>query len=49
VWMDSLVAERPVDNASFSPARPHSETVGRKPLRGVIPFIHTLYDYDKGI
>ena len=39
----------PVDNRLLSPIAAHSAIALRQPKRGVIPVLHTLYDYDKGI
>jgi len=48
VWSAQPPAREPVEKAHFSPSRLHKETVGRKPLRRVFPFVHTPYDYNKG-
>ena len=39
----------PVERSVFSPDRAHSEIPLLKRLRGVIPVVHTPYDYNKGI
>jgi hypothetical protein len=38
-----------VDNCLFSPIAAHSAIALRQPKQGVIPVLHTLYDYNKGI
>jgi hypothetical protein len=40
---------KPVEKATFSPDRAHRVIPLPEPLRGIIPVIHTLYDYNKGI
>jgi hypothetical protein len=47
--MDQPTPTSPVEKCYFSPVRSHSANPLHKSLRGVIPVIHTLYDYDKGI
>jgi hypothetical protein len=39
----------PVDKAVSSPDRTHSATPLQERERGVIPVLHTPYDYNKGI
>jgi len=39
----------PVDKTDSSPGRTHSATPLLERERGVIPVLHTPYDYDKGI
>jgi len=46
VWTRAAAA---VDKAVLSPARAHRLIRLSKRLPGVIPVIHTPYDYDKGI
>jgi hypothetical protein len=49
MWTNQPAAARPVEKLCFSPESAHSANPLHKPLRGVIPVVHTLYDYDKGI
>jgi hypothetical protein len=49
MWSDEARAAAPVDKADLSPDRPHKRTSLPKPLPGIIPVVHTPYDYDKGI
>jgi hypothetical protein len=49
MWSVQPPGATPVDNPWFSPPRPHRQSPLRKPSRGAVPVIHTLYDYDKGI
>jgi hypothetical protein len=42
-------ARGPVEKGSSSPGPTHSATPLLKRERGVIPVLHTPYDYDKGI
>ena len=49
MWMNQPAAESPVEKCHFSPFRSHSANPLHKPVPGVIPVVHTLYDYDKGI
>lgn len=46
MWIDPSPAAGPVEKRPFSPTSPHSGKPLPKPLRGVFPVIHTLYDYD---
>jgi hypothetical protein len=48
MWRDQPAAATPVDNPCFSPLRPHRQSPLQEPSEGVVPVIHTLYDYDKG-
>jgi len=49
LWSDLRADASPVDKALFPPERAHSANPLRQGKRGVIPGVHTLYDYDKGI
>ena len=49
LWTLQRSAATPVDKAVSSPDGAHSATALVEPKRGVIPVLHTLYDYDKGI
>ena len=44
-----MPASAPVDKAASSPGCTHSETPLQEREAGVIPVLHTPYDYDKGI
>jgi hypothetical protein len=49
LWTFSYPPAGPVDKAHSSPDRTHSATPLLERKRGVIPVLHTPYDYDKGI
>jgi len=49
LWTSRRPAAAPVDNAASSPGCTHSATPLQERERGVIPVLHTPYDYDKGI
>jgi len=49
LWSDSPADLTPVDKAHLPPTRAHSANPLPQRKRGVIPGLHTLYDYDKGI
>jgi hypothetical protein len=49
LWTQHAVGRDLVDNRVSSPIAPHSAIPLRERKRGVIPVLHTLYDYDKGI
>ena len=49
LWTQLGGVRGPVDNPVSSPLAAHSAIPLQKPERGVIPVLHTLYDYDKGI
>jgi hypothetical protein len=49
MWSVRTLAAAPVDKAVLSPVRSHRRIRLPKPLPGVIPVVHTPYDYDKGI
>jgi len=49
MWMTRPAASGPVEKAYSSPNPAHSGFGLDLRLRGSIPVIHTLYDYDKGI
>ncbi len=49
LWTQRTGGLDPVDNRLLSPVGTHSAIPLLKPERGVIPVLHTLYDYDKGI
>ena len=49
LWSDSRADVSPVDKALLPPGRTHSANPLRQGKQGVIPGLHTLYDYDKGI
>jgi hypothetical protein len=49
LWTQRPTAGGHVDNTESSPARAHSATPLLERKRGVIPVLHTPYDYDKGI
>ena len=48
MWSVRTPAAAPVDKAVLSPARPHRRYRLFKRLPGVIPVVHTPYDYNKG-
>ena len=49
LWTPLAPAGGPVDKAHSSPGRTHSATPLLERERGVIPVLHTPYDYYKGI
>jgi hypothetical protein len=49
LWSDRQHGTAPVDKAPLPPTRAHSANPLPQRNRGVIPGLHTLYDYDKGI
>ena len=49
MWTDQARDAAPVDKAALSPVRPHRAIRLSMRLAGVIPVVHTPYDYDKGI
>jgi hypothetical protein len=49
LWTERRAASTPVDEAGSSPTPAHSAVRLPERERGVIPVLHTPYDYDKGI
>jgi hypothetical protein len=49
LWSDSPTGMSLVDKPYLPPGRAHSANPLRQRNPGVIPGLHTLYDYDKGI
>jgi hypothetical protein len=49
LWTLLASGMTPVDRAGSSPPCAHSETPLLEREQGVIPVLHTPYDYDKGI
>ena len=49
MWMTRPAASSPVEKVSSSPNSANSGFGLDLRLRGIIPVIHTLYDYNKGI
>jgi hypothetical protein len=49
LWTEQPAAVPPVDKCFSSPVGAHSPMPLQERKRGVIPELHTLYDYDKGI
>jgi hypothetical protein len=49
MWSDHLAGQSAVEKVPLSPGCLHSENPLCRRLRGIIPVVHTLYDYDKGI
>ena len=49
LWMQLTGRSAPVDNLVLSPVAAHSANPLQQRKHGVIPVLHTLYDYDKGI
>ena len=49
LWSDLSAASAPVDKASLPPKCAHSANPLPERVRGVVPGLHTLYDYNKGI
>jgi hypothetical protein len=49
MWMARPAATGPVDKAFLSPLLANSKSRLNQRLHGVVPVIHTPYDYDKGI
>ncbi len=49
LWTHPAGGLDPVDNSVSSPVRAHSANPLQEREQGVIPVLHTLYDYDKGI
>jgi hypothetical protein len=49
MWSVRTPGADPVDKAVLSPVHSHRRNRFPKRLRGVIPVVHTPYDYDKGI
>jgi hypothetical protein len=49
LWTHRGPAGGPVDKVCSSPARTHSTTPLPERKRGIIPVLHTPYDYNKGI
>jgi hypothetical protein len=49
MWMTRPAASSPVEKAPSSPNSANREFGLDLRLRGTIPVIHTLYDYNKGI
>jgi hypothetical protein len=49
LWTQHAAGLEPVDNPVSSPTAAHSAIPLREREQGVIPVLHTLYDYDKGI
>jgi hypothetical protein len=48
MWSVRSLAAALVDKAVLSPVCSHRRIRLPKPLRGVIPVVHTPYDYNKG-
>ena len=49
LWTSFLPGGGPVEKGVSSPSCTHSATPLLERERGVIPVLHTPYDYDKGI
>jgi hypothetical protein len=49
MWTEHDAAPGPVNNTVFSPNCANSSFRLPAGFRSIIPDIHTLYDYDKGI
>jgi hypothetical protein len=49
LWTQTPAAVGPVNNPASSPVAAHSAIPLREREQGVIPVLHTLYDYNKGI
>jgi hypothetical protein len=49
MWSVRTRAAAAVDKAVLSPVHSHRRTRLSKRLSGIIPVVHTPYDYDKGI
>jgi hypothetical protein len=49
MWSVRTQAGAAVDKAVLSPARSHRRSRQSKRLLGIIPVVHTPYDYNKGI
>jgi hypothetical protein len=49
LWTQREAGTGAVENPVSSPVAPHSANPLLKREEGVIPVLHTLYDYDKGI
>jgi hypothetical protein len=49
LWSDSPPDLAPVDKASLPPICAHSANRLGERIQGIIPGVHTLYDYNKGI
>jgi hypothetical protein len=49
MWTSGRAGKEPVDKAGSSPTRANSPFGLRQPFYSIIPGIHTLYDYNKGI
>jgi hypothetical protein len=49
LWTQRAAAGDPVDKAVSSPGSAHRRTALLEPEHGVIPVIHTPYDFYKGI
>jgi hypothetical protein len=49
MWTAQPAAFEPVDNAVLSPVRANSYQRLPQRIRGIIPVVHTPYDYFKGI
>ena len=49
MWTEQPAAFEPVDNAVSSPVRANSYRRLPLGIRGIIPDVHTPYDYFKGI
>ena len=48
LWTHPAGAVAPVHNPVSSPVAAHSAIALQQRKHGVIPVLHTLYDYDKG-
>ena len=46
MWTERAAPAEPVDNTAFSPNSANSSFPLPAGFRGIIPDIHTLYDYD---
>ena len=49
MWTTRPAASSPVDKAVSSPLSANRRFRLAMRVRGMIPVVHTLYDYDKGI
>ena len=49
LWTLLASGATPVDRSLSSPLCAHSGTPLLEPEQGVVPVLHTPYDYDKGI
>jgi hypothetical protein len=49
LWTQREAGAGAVENTVSSPVAPHRANPLQEREEGVIPVLHTLYDYDKGI